>query len=336
MFRKAKLIKLPQPLIDFCKKEFLAHFGHILKHNLPDTNNLDAQDLDYLAKNEKVFREFYNVFPSTPNKREIWENYVDAADSIKNYEPDILSFKDYEFYTSQGNKYFMFLKKHTMEILEQQKKMISNFRILYQYPDIEDAISLPKPFVASSKKCESKPFILTPQHLKGMPYITALPKQYTFIVETVLYSNSDSDGSCTFYPNQNKFVVTYKITKDMLEKQPIYYIANLDEVTEHELTHFVQYLMKDITSVSSWGDVGQTRGPNTAWQDLPIEYKAIFRDQFVRLTKMKQHLDLSSYRSFIKSIEDHIQYLPKIEDIKKDSPEKFTPFMTQLFVLLRK
>lgn len=338
MFRKAKLIKLPKPLIDYCIKEFKSHFAYLFKANITLKDNLDAQDLEFLANNEKVFKEFYNARPSTPNKKELWDNYVDAADSIKGYEPKIFTFSEYEFMTtSAGNKNFQTLKDHCMEILGQQKKLVSYFNDLDRYPEITATFNLPHPHRATSQICESKPFDLQPRHLIGMPYVTTLPKQYTFKVLTQVLDNSDADAKMFFYPNTNQFVVKYYLTRETLSENPLYYLEKADEITEHELTHFVQYLMKDITSAKSWGDVGKIKG-NTSWQDLPIEYKAILRDQFVRLNKMKSlsMLDLSSYKSFIQSINHNLQYLPQIEDIKKDSPEKFTPFMIELFKLLRK
>jgi len=335
MFRKAKLIKLPLPLVAYSMKEFKLHFGYLLKNNLSDTNKLGREELDFLSNNGKAYQEFYSAFPTTLNLREIWENYVDAADSLQGYEPKILKFKEYEDLVLQ-NRSYTFLKKHTMEILNQQKKMISNASTLYGNPAITSTLSLPEPFYATPKKCESKPFVITTKDLVGMPYITSLPKDYKFSVRTEVLPSSDSDGEFLFYPSSSSLILNYKITEDTLRDNPIYYLNHLDEITEHEMTHFVQYLMKDITSISSWGDIGNAKGTNTAWQDLPIEYKAIFRDQFVLLGKMRRFLDLSSYSSFLKSVNNNIKYLPKIESIRDKSPEKFTPFMTQLFVLLRK
>jgi hypothetical protein len=336
MIRQSKLIKLPAVLLQKLLSELNVHIGYLMK-NFEYVANLTEEDIQILDDTKEVFRKFLNA---KTDLKEAYDDFVDQATLIDDIKVDVISFGSYQFkvQTKEGYEY---LKKYTDSIYVKQKKFLERMEVVYMgVPNVKRYLSLPNPYFVDKKEIKSKKMVLKSSDFAGLPYLKKEDMDiidqegYTLELITEEVKNTPpKNGECFFYPKQKRFMIYIYVNSEMFGKNMRYTIMEMEKSIEHELTHLVQYLMRDLTSIKTWG-LGKTQvlvkeNDKTTWGDLNIEYKSQLRDISNRMLSIG--IDFSSYDRYLKDIEKNIGYLPFLSRLQAVSQRKYDLALRELY-----
>lgn len=333
MIRRSKLIKLPQVLLQKLLSELDIQIGYLIK-NFEHTANLTEEDKQFLEETKDVYRKF--VYARTDLK-EVYDEFVDQATLISDIKVDVMSFDYYQF-KAQTKDGYSDLKKYTDSIYEKQKKYIERIDMFYgKVP--KWYFSLPDPYFVDKKEIISKKMVLKSSDFAGLPYLKRqedldLIDQVGYVLELItVEGKSTENGQCIFVPNLKKFIIYINVDSEYFGKYMAYTIKEMGKTLEHELTHLVQYLMQDITSIKTWG-LGKRRvvvkeNDKTTWGDLNMEYKAQLRDISNRMLAL--NIDFSNYDRYLKDIEKNIGSLSFLTRLKQVSQKKYDLALREIY-----
>lgn len=336
MIRQSKLIKLPIVLLQKLLSELDVHIGYLMK-NFDYVANLSEEDKEFLEDTKEVYRKFINA---RTDLREAYDDFVDQATLIDDIKVDVISFGSYQFkvQTKEGYEY---LKKYTDSIYVKQKKFLERMEVVYMgVPNVKRYLSLSDPFYVNGSETTSKKMVLKSSDFAGLPYLKKEDMDiidqsgYTLELKTVeVKGKSTKNGECDFYNGLKRFVITINVESEMFGKNMTYTIKEMQKTIEHELTHLVQYLMQDLTSIKTWG-FGKRRvvvkeNDKTTWGDLNMEYKSQLRDISNRMLSLR--IDFSSYDKYLNDIENNMEYLPFLSTLKEVSQRKYDLALRELY-----
>lgn len=335
MIRRSKLIKLPKVLLGKLLSELDIHIGYLMK-NFEYVANLTEVDERILEKTKEVFRKFINA---RTDLKEAYDDFVDQATLIDDIKVDVISFESYQFKVQTHGGYSD-LKKYTDSIYEKQKKFLERMEVFFRVPDVQRYLSLPDPYLVSKKDIISKKIILKSSDFAGLPYLKKedleLLDKVGYTVELVTVEEKDEpveDGLCAFFKERKKFVIYLYVSNEMFREHIEYTMSEMEKTLEHELTHLMQYLMRDLLLVKTWG-LGKKRvrvkeNDKTTWEDLNIEYKSQLRDISNRMLSLD--IDFSSYDRYLKDIEKNMLYLPFLSSLKAVSQKKYDLALKEIY-----
>jgi hypothetical protein len=332
----AKVIKLPSVLLAMLKEELDSHFAYFLK-NVDYTRDREyAEDeTEYLKEIEDTFNALRKAKSYDANLKEIYYDFVDAVERM-DINVHLISFEEYKRMLEYGK--FSELLNYTSKLKTTLTNVLHRYDLFGRF-GLEYLLKKPDPFYHSKDECESKKIILKNSHFKDLPYLKNYdidPMGYTLSLLTVK-TKPGMPGKCVFTPQLKEFTIMIPVDSNTLVRNPNIEEFTIHEILEHELTHLIQLIMRDLTKIEEWGQGSRkfknndTKNPD--WFDLNIEYKSQLKDMYSRakILHSRSKIDISSLSSFEKGIQQNINYFRLLEHLKKNNPKKYLFVVRELY-----
>ena len=332
----AKMIKLPSVLLAMLKEELESHFAYFLK-NVDYTRDREyAEDeTGYLKEIEDTFGALRRGNVLDPNLKDIYYDFADAVERM-DINVHLISFEEYKRMLEYRK--FSDLFNYTSKLKTTLTNIVHRYDLFGRF-GLEDLLKKPDPFYHSKEECESKKIILKNEHFRDVPYL----KNYDldsmgYSLSLLTYkSKPGMPGKCVFIPQIKKFTIEIPIDFDILATIPTKEEFLIQEMLEHEITHLIQYMMRDITKIEEWGQ-GSRKFKNNdiknpEWFDLNVEYKSQLKDMYSRakILHSRSKIDISSLTSFERGLQENISYFRLLEHLKQNNPKKYLFVVRELY-----